>query len=262
MLLGFAAVSMATMMILRNRCYTETKVGMEILKEREEKKFSTDFRFNLFDSTLEYLKKKPSVFIVMSILVLFNVYLPIGTLNSLYFAPYLTEVLKQDESLISVLGGINSIVILLILVFLVPRLNKKDSLWPLCAGLILQLSSLLVFIIIPPGSFLAVASAITLYALGFGLFRPRIDSLFAEVTEGKERAGLYGLNNTLTSIFSAMAGFFSGKIYNISPVSIYILSLVILLLCFIGLISYTILEKKAFFPRNKLPRRKKDSIQS
>lgn len=259
-LLGFAAVSMSTMMILRNHYYTETKTGMEILKERGEKRLSTDFRFKIFDSTIEYLKRKPSVFIVMSMAVLFNVYLPIGTLNSFYFAPYLTEVLKQDESLISFLGGISSIATLVALVFWVPRLNKKDSLWSLFAGLVLQLSSLVLLILIPPGSFFAVALVIILYALGFGLFRPSIDSLFAEVTAGKERAGLYGLNNTLTSILSAMAGFFSGKIYNKSPVSIYILSIVILLLCFVGLISYALLEKKTLLPEMDFPKQKKDSM--
>jgi MFS family permease len=258
-LMAVAVVSMSTMMISRHHYYEETQVGKEILKERQEKKISADFRFNLFGNAFGYLKKKPSVFVVMSVLVLFNIYLPIGTINSLYFAPYLTEVLKQDKSLISLLGGVNSLTIVMALIFLLPHL--KQGLFPLLTGLLLQILSLLVLIFTPTGSFLALVMVIILYALGFGLFRPLIDTLFAEVTEGKERAGLYGLSNTLVSIFSASAGLFSGKIYNKAPVSIYIFSLLILLLCLGGLLLYAFLEKKPLFPRIKLPRRRRDSKQ-
>ncbi|HBL36297.1 MAG TPA: hypothetical protein DDZ55_05760, partial [Firmicutes bacterium] len=136
---------------------------------------------------------------------------------SLYFAPYLTEKLGQSKALISSLGVVNSLTMLLVLVLLLPRL--QSGLFPLLVGLGFQLLSLAVLILIPPGNFWPLIIVIILYALGFGLFRPLVDALFADITEGKERAGLYGLNNTLTSILSALAGFYSGRLYQANPVS-------------------------------------------
>lgn len=43
----------------------------------------------------------------------------------------------------------------------------------------------------PPGTFWPLSIAIIFYALGFGLFRPLVDALFADITAGKERAGLF-----------------------------------------------------------------------
>ena len=83
-----------------------------------------------------------------------------------------------------------------------------------------------------------------------------VDTLFADITEGKERAGLYGLNNTLTSVLSALAGFYSGRFYEATPVSIYIFSFGILLLCVAALFLYAFMEKKAVLPKINLPWRK------
>ena len=254
-LLALAVVSMTVMAFWRNRYYVETRIGREILRENQRQKVIAGTRLNLFGNTFAYLKRKPSALVAMVITVLFNVYLPIGTISSLYFAPYLTEKLGQSKALISSLGVVNSLTMLLVLVLLLPRL--QSGLFPLLVGLGFQLLSLAVLILIPPGNFWPLIIVIILYALGFGLFRPLVDALFADITEGKERAGLYGLNNTLTSILSALAGFYSGRLYQATPVSIYRFSFVLLLLCIIGLFTYGSLEKKPIVPRINLPWRKR-----
>lgn len=254
-LLALAVVSMTVMAFWRNRYYVETQIGSEILRENQHQKVITSPRLNLFGNTFAYLKRKPSALVAMVISVLFNVYLPIGTISSLYFAPYLTECLKQSETLISFLGVANSLTMLLVLVLILPRL--QPGLLPLMVGLVFQLFALVSLILVPPGNFWPLIIVIVCYALGFGLFRPLVDALFADITEGKERAGLYGLNNTITSIMSALAGFYSGRLYQANPVSIYYFSGVILLFCTIGLFIYGFLEKKPMVPRIILPWRKR-----
>ncbi|NLY90229.1 MAG: MFS transporter [Firmicutes bacterium] len=259
-LLGLAIISMTTMIFWRNHYYVETRVGSEILQENQKKKLITGLRINLFGNTISYLKRKPSVLIGMILTVLFNVYLPVGTINSLYFVPYLAEQLNQGEVLVSLLGLINSVTIWLVLAFLLPRLQQ--GLFPLLLGVGFHLCYLIILLVIKPGTFWPLTIAIIFYALGFGLFRPLVDALFADITEGKERAGLYGLNSALTSILSALAGFYSGRLYERSPVAIYLFSLVIILFCLAGLFLYAFLEKKPLGPWVNLPRRKKESPSS
>lgn len=257
-LLLLAAICMAIMFFWRNYYYVETRIGREILNEAHQKRMLTGFRFNLFGNTFSYLKQKPAVLVGMMMVILFNVYLPIGTINSMYFVPYLTEKLNLNEALVSILGMVNAVTMLLVLIFLLPRLHQW--LFPLLVGLVFQLISQSFLIWSPPGKFWPIIIAITCYGLGFGLFRPLVDTLFADITEGKQRAGLYGLNNTLTSVLSALAGLYSGRLYGAAPVSIYIFSFVILLLCVAALFLYAFMEKKAVLPPINLPWRKKDSF--
>ena len=257
-LLLLAAISMTIMFFWRNYHYVETRIGREILRETQEKKLIVGFRLNLFGNTFSYLKQKPAVLVGMILVILFNVYLPIGTINSMYFVPYLTEKLNLNEALVSLLGVVNAVTMLLVLIFFLPRLHHR--LFPLLLGLVLQLISQAFLIWTPPGQFGLIIVAIICYGLGFGLFRPLVDTLFADITEGKERAGLYGLNNTLTSVLSALAGFHSGRLYEAAPVSIYLFSFIILLLCVAALFIYAFMEKKAVLPKINLPWRKKDSF--
>lgn len=256
-LLLLAAICMTIMFFWRNYHYVETRIGRAILHETRQKKRFIDFRLNLFGNTFSYLKQKPAVLVGMILVVLFNVYLPIGTINSMYFVPYLTEKLNLNEALVSVLGVINAVTILLVLIFWIPRLHHR--LFPLLLGLVLQLVSQAILIWTPPGKFWLISVAIICYGLGFGLFRPLVDTLFADITAGRERAGLYGLNNALTSVLTALVGFYSGRFYGAAPVSIYLFSLIILLLCLAALFLYAFMEKEAVLPKIKSPWGKKDS---
>ncbi|MDD4570378.1 MAG: hypothetical protein PHE70_09665, partial [Tepidanaerobacteraceae bacterium] len=74
---------------------------------------------------------------------------------------------------------------------------------------------------------------IMLCAAGFGIFKPFVDTMLAEFTEGKARAIVYSLVNTAISILSAIMGFVSGYLYDLNPRLIYITSIFILSLCLV-----------------------------
>lgn len=99
----------------------------------------------------------------------------------------------------------------------------------MATGLIFQISALIMFITIPPANFGITIIAVLLFALGFGVVKPFNDSLLAEVTQGKERAGVYAIHNTAVSISSAGMGLASGHLYESNPNLIYIISISILL---------------------------------
>ena len=92
--LGYAALSMAVMMILRNMAYHETKIGQQLLKAHKENPTKLNFKNILPIKSLLSLKGKPLSILALLVFVLFSIYIPLATINSLYFAPYMTEVLK------------------------------------------------------------------------------------------------------------------------------------------------------------------------
>ncbi len=243
-LLTFAALSMTVMFLIRNHYYRETGIGQAILDERKADRGQKPIERRKIDLSLfKTLKTKPMVIIALTISVLFNAYLPIGTFQSLYYAPFLTEVLKLDKSTISLLGGINALMMLLVFSFLTPRLSHERRFSHMTAGLIFQILALILFITIPPAKFGVTIIAVILFAIGFGVVKPFNDSLLAEVTQGKERAGVYALHNTAVSISSAGMGLASGHLYQSDPNLIYVISISILFIG-IGLLIWLRLGQK------------------
>ena len=222
---------MTAMMIMRNHFYAETKVGLQKMAENKGKSFRDYFRQGFFKPTLEVLAQRPKAIMVMLVIVLFNVYLPIGTFSSLYFAPYVTDVLGIGKSTVSILGGVYSVTMLVVFIFINPVITRFNNMSNMVTGLLLQVLSLLMLITIPQNSLIMAILCVALFAIGFSIFKPFVDSLLAEVTEGKERAGIYAIVNALTCVVTAVIGFVSGYLYSFNPRAIYIVSILILFAC-------------------------------
>lgn len=242
--LTYAAVSMTTMIILRNRMYRETSVGQHILDERKKNPVKISLKGILPFKSAVMFRDNPKAIVGALVYILFFIYIPLGTFSSLFFAPFMTEVLGLDKSSISLLGGVYSGVMLIIFVFVIPVISKLNNARNMQFGLVVQAISLALLIIIPTGNMIATVLCIGAYAAGFGIFKPFIDSMFAEISEGRDRAGIYSLINTITCIMTALIGFASGSIYRYEPRLIYVLSIIILVISFILLAVYYKLKKK------------------
>lgn len=227
--LAYGVISMSVMILLRNHFYSETRIGQQILDEQKKNPVPFSLKSLIPIKAAAAFKGNPRAVIAAMVYILYFVYFPLGTFNSLYFAPFMTEVLKLGKSSISVLGGVYSGVMLFVFVFIVPAIAKRSNTRNMQFGLLIQAASLFCLIIIPAGSLVKVISCIGVYAVGFGIFRPFLDSMLAEVTEGNERAGIYSLVNTVTCVITALLGFVSGSIYVLNPRILYIISIAILL---------------------------------
>lgn len=228
-LLVFAVISMTTMVLGRNYYYRETAVGQQILRQRNQE--SPQQRNRLNPAFFKRLFHEPLVLTVLCCSVLFNAYIPIGTYSSLYYAPFLTEVLRLDKSTIAFLGGVNAAVMLVIFVLVIPRTAGVNRYWMMAGGVLLQIASLMLFITLPAGSFKIVSLGVVIFAIGYGLSKPFMDAVLAEATSGAERAAVFALHNTAVAFCSAVFGFLSGFLYSLKPVLLYMLSMGILAVC-------------------------------
>lgn len=228
-LLVFAVISMTTMVLGRNYYYRETAVGQQILHQRNQESPQQRNRLNL--AFFKRLFHEPLVLTVLCCSVLFNAYIPIGTYSSLYYAPFLTEVLRLDKSAIALLGGVNAAVMFVIFVLVIPRSANFNRYLLMAGGVLLQIASLVLFITLPAGSFKIVSLGVVVFAIGYGLSKPFMDAVLAEATSGTERAAVFALHNTAVAFCSAVFGFLSGFLYSLNPVLIYMLSMGILAVC-------------------------------
>ncbi|NLZ53508.1 MAG: MFS transporter, partial [Thermoanaerobacteraceae bacterium] len=165
--------------------------------------------------------------------ILFNIYMTIGTHLSLYFAPYMSEVLGIEKPLISLLGVANSATMIITLVFINPYISGQNPIKNMKFALILQALSLFLLTIISGNNFIIVVFCIMIFAVGYGIFKPFVDSMLAKLTEGNTRAIIYSLVNTGISALSAAMGLVSGYIYDLNPRLIYMISIAILTVCMV-----------------------------
>ncbi|HZK70426.1 MAG TPA: MFS transporter, partial [Clostridia bacterium] len=125
-----------------------------------------------------------------------------------------------------------------VFVFIIPIISRFNLVLNMLVGTIVQAIALLMLIVIPKNSFSMAIICVAIFAIGYSLFRSFSDAILAEVSAGRERAGIYSLINTVISLFSVLIGLSSGYLYAYNPRSIYILSIVILLLSAVFLFMF------------------------
>jgi len=235
----FAAACMVVMIFIRNHFYVETKIGQEILNLQPKFELRGIFRGGIYGRSLSAIFKSKEILLAMALYILFMTYIPVGTFSSLYYAPFFSEVLSIGKSTVSVLGAVNSVVMLFIFVLVIPVISRFLPEKNMLTGIILQAIALFGFVLIPRNHLTCVIFFVVVFAVGFGIFRPFIDALLAEVTDGRERAGIYSLLNVAISVLSSLFGLFSGYLYVVNPRLIYILSIGLLLMCIVLLAFFT-----------------------
>lgn len=228
-LLAFGGIVLAVRIIIRNHYTVETKIGRQILEERRILRKKPDK--NIYLRAFETIVHSPSILTAMLVSILFNIgFVACSFTNRcLYYVPYLTDVLGLDKTLVSSLGTLSSIIMLLVFIFLVPRMSKYDSRVNLLAAAVVQIISFVMLILVPRGNFAMAAAGTAVYFLGFGMARTYMDSMFADAAEGRERAGIYSLSNIATGLLTAAIGPLTGFLFTYRPVMVYLVGVVLLL---------------------------------
>jgi len=236
-----AVISMTIMMLFRNKMYTETKVGQQILNENKGLALRDMLKKGPFNGAFAQLRENRQLKIAFLMQVLFNLTLPLGAFNSMYFAPFMTEHLGIDKAAVSILGGVYAGVMLIVFLFVNPSIPGRSMKAPIITGLILQTIAMIGIPLIPGGMMALAILAVALYSFGYGVFMPFFSTLLADVSEEKSRAGVYSLINTATAVLSALIGLGSGFLYAAAPRFIFYITALLLGL---GILSMLLLKNE------------------
>ena len=239
----FAIISMTIMIILRNKAYVETKVGQQILNEHKGLRLKDVIKKGIFVGAVKQISKDKKLRIIVTLQIFFNLTLSLGAYSSLYFAPFMTDHIGIDKASVSVLGGVYGGVMLFMLVVINPIISKKNVKSSMLSGLAIQGLALIAIPFIPNKALLFAIIAVGFYAMGYSSYMPFASALFADVSDGRERASIYSFVNTITSIVSALIGAVSGFIYAAQPRFIFYITVGIIAFCMVAFIKFISYEK-------------------
>lgn len=240
-----AIISMSTMILIRHRFYKETRIGQQILDEHKGLSVKQVLKKGIYGGALKVIRENPGTGLIVLVTILFNLSLPLGTYSSIFFAPFMTDHAGIDKAMVSTLSGVFSVVMLFSFLMINPRLGKFGGTGSILTGLAMQAVSILMMAFTQGGSLVYAGIWLGFYALGYGIFRPYMDTALADVTEGKARAGIYSFINTATSVFGAVFGLTSGYIYAANPRMLFYITAGITVLCILGMMRFKGLQTTA-----------------
>ena len=161
--------------------------------------------------------------------MLFSLTLPLGAYSSLYFAPYMTDVIGFDKASVSILGSVYAAVMLFVFLVINPAIPRTRIFSSILTGLALQGAAQLSIALMPDGFRFPAVLSVALYAFGYGVYMPFFTAFFADISEGNEIARVFAFAQTVTSALSAVIGAVSGFIYEFSPRLIFLITALCLL---------------------------------
>lgn len=250
--LVFSFISMTSLIIARNHFLKETGTGKIILEEKRKKnlKGSKNYKqkvydlFQTYSNSIKYLKGNPLALIIVFVNIIFYIYYYIGTNNSLYFSPYLTDALGLGSLDASVVGSAYAASMLFAMLIINPILKKVNIYKSLIMGGCINIAGLILLVTIPARNLpYAIVSVVTT-AIGFGIFKSFIDAALAIASSGESGAGIYSIVNLFSALLGSGAAALASVFYPVNPRFIYIMSIILLVLSVIAISAILTLLRK------------------
>ncbi len=207
-----AAVSMTLMMIIRHFTTHETEIGIRRKKASQQGRFREDFK--------EYADVMKDIMSNNRLLVLFAVYILMNfqmTIRNTYFSIYLVDRLHFSDAVIAWFPAISSVVILLLMYLLMPRLKEERMFIYMIAGFAISAVSILVLLFAPEQNLTWILISTMLAAAGTIISNPYMEASVANSIDDENRAKSFSLLQVLILCFISPAGIIGGWTYTINP---------------------------------------------
>jgi len=239
-MLIYAVVSIVTLCTVRHFITTETKIGLQ--KMREMKGVSIWDVFRGYIPVLKRIAKDRLLIITLFLRALNFAQL---TIRQTFLAVLVTLRWDFPSEVMAVFHGLNAVVMLLVLLFITPLLSQFTSRWPISLGIWFHLAATAVLLLSPPWQSypLLILSAI-LIALGTIIATPRIDALAANTIVNEERSVANAIMAVFILLLTTPFGYIGGVLSEIDVRLPFVLTLMIFLICLLLLRIATLSEKR------------------
>lgn len=204
----FAFLSMTAMFLIRNAWTRETAIGL--VRMEETRHHSPLDGFREYPEVLRGLAADPLVLTAFALAVLNNVHV---VLRNTFLGIILNRGLELPQEMLAVFPAAGSAAALLVHVFVMPGLGRRNPKRPLFAGLLLLIAGYGLLLFAPRGSFAAAMVSTIVAGVGAAVVTPFVNGNLANRVPDDRRAktmalvyaGVYGG----TAPFGWLAGMLS-----------------------------------------------------
>lgn len=206
-----AIVMMVVLIVVRLPIIKETDMGRQRI--REMKGVGPGKAFKQYAEVIRVVVKKR--YLMISMLMKAGALIAISLRNT-YLAIIVTKRLNFADSDVSILMTINAAVLVLVLFFVMPIFNRRQSKLPILLGYLLSFVGCALLLVIPQGNFFLLVFAVILMAAGNGLEGASSDALIANMLDDQHRTlGLF-LSGALFLILFTPISYLVGVVADIN----------------------------------------------
>ncbi len=222
-----ATISMTFQFIGRHLTTKETEMGYRKMQETRD--------LGLGKSLLDYAGAIREITASRSLLLIFGVYVLFNfqtTLKTTYLSLYMADYLHIDNDLISLVPAVSSIVMLVVLWLLTPRIPEQAMYKSMMAGFGLSVISNVMLVVGPITELAWVALSTVIAAVGMMISSPYLEAAVANAIDDNKRAKIFSMLSVLILLITSPAGIIGGWAYTFDPrIPIWLMIIAFALAC-------------------------------
>ncbi|OOC63888.1 MFS transporter [Paenibacillus ihbetae] len=207
-----ACILMTIQFIGRHYATRETEIGYR--KMRETKSMSLREGMVDYISVMKGMLKSPLLLIIFGVYILFNFQM---TVKTTYVSIFMVEYLHLGSGLISVFPAFSSIIMLMFMRWIMPRISESKVNRTMVWGFIISVLANVVLVIAPEGDLVVLSVSTIIAAVGTMMTYPYLETAVANAIDDDNRAKIFALLQVLILIVITPSGVIGGWAYGIDP---------------------------------------------
>ncbi|WP_309122559.1 MFS transporter [Paenibacillus sp.] len=196
------------------RHYTTHETEMGLRKKRETRELGLQASLRDYASTMRAIFADRSLLLMFGVYILFNFQM---TVKGTYLALYLKDELGVADNLISIVPAVSSVVMLLVLWLVTPRIPERLMHRMLMWGFVLSAVSNAMLALTPTGSMGWIAASTVLAAGATMITAPYLEAAVANAIDDEQRAKMFALLSVLVLLAVSPSGIIGGWAYLLDP---------------------------------------------
>ncbi|MDO7907793.1 MFS transporter [Paenibacillus sp. JX-17] len=207
-----ACVLMTFQFVGRHWTTKETEIGYRKMRETRE--------LGLKDSLIDYggaireILQSKGLLLIFSVYILFNFQ---ATLKTTYLSLYMADYLHMDSGLISLFPAVSSVIMLLTLWLLMPKISDNAANKAMMAGFALSVISNVMIVVVPSSNLLWIGISTILSAVGLMISSPYLEAAVQNAIDDEKRAKVFSMLSVLILLLTSPAGIIGGWAYKLDP---------------------------------------------
>lgn len=235
----FAFISMTIMFLVRDHLVNETKQGIQRMKKTKNESFFSSIKD--YKNAAKKLMFTPFTMVAFLLSVFTNIN---NIIRTNFFAIVLTQKLGFSQQSLSFFPVVQSAIMLIVYLFVMPTLGKLNFKKPLMSAFAAMVLSNLLLVISPKQSFSMIILSTALTAYGAAVSFPFIESLIANSIDDTERAKTMSILYVILYGITAPFGYIGGVLSSISEELPFVLMTLVFIICLLLVEILSRLDKK------------------
>ncbi|WP_128659988.1 MFS transporter [Paenibacillus sp. 598K] len=196
------------------RHYTTRETEMGLRKKREARELGLRASLHDYLATIRAVLADRGLLLMFGVYILFNFQM---TIKGTYLALYLADEIGMADDWISLVPAVSSVVMLLVLWQIVPRITDRLMNRTMLWGFILSAVSNAILALTPPGAISLVVISTVLAAAATMITAPYLEAVVANAIDDERRAKMFAVLSVLVLLVVSPSGIIGGWAYSIAP---------------------------------------------